>query len=118
PQKPGSWPKLLHKQTDVTVDILPEGERPGTPSRPAPTKLPHPGTIGAAGPALRYITLPALIELKLAAGRARDESDVIELIRANPEQIKSVRNHLELVHSDYATLFDRLVDRAREQQDH
>src|SRR6476646_3024082 len=37
PQQPGRWPKLVHKQTGVAVDILPEGERPGTPARPAPT---------------------------------------------------------------------------------
>jgi hypothetical protein len=118
PPAPGRWPKLVHKQTGVTVDILPEGERPGTPARPAPTKLPHPSTIGGSGTKLRYISLPALIELKLAAGRARDESDVIELLRANPNQIDAVRNHLVQVHDDYVVSFDRLVQRAREQQDH
>ena len=70
PTQPGRWPKLVHRETGVTVDILPEGERPGTPSHPAPTTLPHPLSIGAGGRKLRYITLPALIELKLgAAGR-------------------------------------------------
>ena len=70
PQQPGRWPKLVHKDTGVTVDILPEGQRPGTPSKPAPTTLGHPSTMGGAPSILRYITLPPLIELKLAAGRA------------------------------------------------
>jgi hypothetical protein len=117
PQQPGRWPKLVHKETGIKVDILPEGERPGTASKPAPTTLPHPSALGASGVALRYITLPALIELKLAAGRARDESDIIELMRANPEQVEVVRKHLASAHADYAAEFDRLVERAREQRD-
>jgi hypothetical protein len=91
PQLPGRWPKLIHRETGIKVDIRPEGERPGTASNPAPTTLPHPSALGASGAALRYITLPALVELKLAAGRARDESDVIELMRANPDQADAVR---------------------------
>jgi hypothetical protein len=117
PQQPGRWPKLLHKETGIKVDILPEGERPGTASKPAPTTLRHPSALGASGLALRYISLPALIELKIAAGRARDESDVIELIRANPDQVDAIRRHLGGVHADYVVQFDRLVERARDQRD-
>ena len=51
PQPKGRWPTVLHKDTEVTVDILPEGARPGTASNPAPTTIPHPSLIGAiAGP--------------------------------------------------------------------
>lgn len=97
------------------MDILPEGERRGTPSRPAPTTLPHPSALGATGSQLRSITLPALIQLKLAAGRARDDGDVVELLRANPQRVDEIRRHLETVHADYVAAFDRLVERAREQ---
>jgi len=117
PRRPGRWPKLMHKDTGVQVDILPEGERPGTVAKPAPTALPHPRVLGAAGQQLRYIALPGLIHLKLAAGRARDESDVVELLRANPGQVQAIRQHLASVHTDYVAAFDRLADRAREQQD-
>src|SRR5581483_5507173 len=72
PTRPGRWPKLLHKDTGVQVDILPEGQRPGTAARPAPTLIPHPARMGAVSGILRYITLPSLVELKIAAGRARD----------------------------------------------
>jgi hypothetical protein len=115
--QPGRWPKLRHKDTNIQVDILPEGARPGTVSKPAPTTIPHPLTLGANGPALRYINLPSLIELKLAAGRARDESDVVELVRVNPKQIDAIRKHLTTVHADYVRAFDQLVKRAREQGD-
>ena len=117
PRQPGRWPKLMHKSTGVRVDILPEGERPGTPARPAPTTLPHPAALGAAGDKLRYISLPGLILLKLAAGRARDEADVVELMRANPNDAQAIRTHLASVHADYVAAFDRLLARAREQQD-
>ena len=113
----GWWPKVLHKETGIQVDILPEGKRPGTPSRPAPTTLPHPGALGAAGAGLRYITLPALVQLKLAAGRARDESDVVELIRVNPAEVPKIRDHLATVHADYVAAFDRLTQRAADQRD-
>ena len=116
-QLPGRWPKLLHKETGIEVDILPEGERPGTAERPAPTTIRHPALMGAAGAILRYITLPALIELKLAAGRVRDQADVIELVRANEDQVEDLHRHLTAIHSDYAVQFDQLVEQARKQED-
>jgi len=117
PQPEGRWPKVRHKETGVKVDILPEGGRPGTASRPAPTVIAHPTSLGAKGVQLGYILLPSLIELKLAAGRGRDESDVIELVRTNLDQVEAIRAHLATAHPDYVAAFDRLVERAREQRD-
>jgi hypothetical protein len=112
---PGRRPKVLHKDTGIQVDILPEGARPGTANNPAPTTIPHPSRMGASGTELRYIDLPSLIELKIAAGRARDESDVVEFVRANGDRVEALRQHLAGVHRDYLAAFDRLVGRAREQ---
>src|SRR5437762_3135204 len=39
PQPEGRWPKVRQKETDVKVNILPEGARPGTAARPAPTVI-------------------------------------------------------------------------------
>lgn len=117
PTRPGRWPKLLHKDIGIEVDILPEGGRPGTASQPAPTTIPHPSTLGAEGERLRYLRLEALIELKLAAGRARDKSDVVELLRANPGQVEAIRRHLESVHADYIAAFDRVAQAAREEDE-
>jgi hypothetical protein len=117
PTLPSRWPKLLHKDIGIEVDVLPEGGRPGTASRPAPTTIPHPSALGAEGEQLRYLTLEALVELKLAAGRARDESDVVELLRAKPERMEAIRRHLESVHADYVAAFDRLAQKAREQDE-
>jgi hypothetical protein len=117
PRQAGRWPKLRHEESDVHVDILPEGATPGTPSRPAPTTIPHPSRLGARGPRLTYINLAGLVELKLAAGRARDDSDVVELLRANPESVASLREHLRQVESSYAARFDQFWARASEQTD-
>lgn len=116
-QPEGRWPKLRHKDTEVWVDVLPEGGRPGTATRLAPTTIPHPDILGASGTTLRYINLPSLIELKLAAGRPRDEGDVTEVLRANMDKASAIREHLASVHSTYVERFDYLLERAREQQD-
>jgi hypothetical protein len=115
PVLPGRWSKLRHRETNIEVVILPEGGRPGTATKPAPTTVPAPTRMGAAGTALKYINLPSLIELKLAAGRARDESDIVELVRFNPDQVGTIAQHLASVHPDYVAEFDALVQKAREQ---
>jgi hypothetical protein len=105
----GRWPKLLHRETGIEVDIIPEGGRPGTAARPAPTTISHPNTMGAVRASLRYISLPALVELKLAAGRLRDEADVVELARENRDRLAELREHLAAVHPRYALRFDELL---------
>ena len=91
PLVPGRWPKLRHKETGIEVDLLPEGGRPRHEFAPGADDDSASQGSGAAGHTLQYIRLPALIELKLAAGRARDDSDVVELIRANPDQVAAMR---------------------------
>lgn len=117
PQVPGRWPKVLHKETGVKVDILPEGQRPGVASKLAPTTIRPPGQMGASGFSLQYISLPALFELKIAAGREQDQADVIALLRANPDQVGSIRQHLQSIHPHYVEELDRLIERAREQEE-
>ena len=110
----GNWPKLVHRETGIEVDILTEGGRPGTAARPAPTTIPHPRTMGAISGKLAYISFPALVELKLAAGRLRDDADIEELIRENPELVDEVAIHLDKVHPDYARRFAELIQRSKE----
>lgn len=114
----GRWPKLMHRETGIQVDILPEGGRPGTAAKPAPTTIPAPATLGAVSGALSYIPLASLIELKLAAGRLRDEADVVELARENRSQRNEVRRHLAAVHPQYAKRFDELAAEVDETMEH
>jgi hypothetical protein len=114
PQQPGRWPKMMHRDTKVDVDILPEGARPGMASKPAPTTIPNPSAMGAVGERLHYLRLESLVELKLAAGRPQDQADVVALIRANASRVKAVRDHLGGIHADYVAAFDRFVETAHE----
>jgi hypothetical protein len=111
------WPKVYHREADITVDILSEGARPGTKGDPAPTLIRHPNEMGAIQGRLGYISLPALVELKIAAWRGRDESDVIELVRANPDRVDEIRDHLRTIHSNYVARFDAAAQRASNQSD-
>jgi hypothetical protein len=117
PRSAGMWPRLRHKESDVQVDLLPEGATPGTAAQPAPTTIPHPDRLGGRAGQLKYIDLAGLVELKLAAGRARDDSDVVELILANTDQLDAVRRHLAAVHKSYIARFDELRARANRQTD-
>src|SRR5262249_25660485 len=117
PQPEGRWPKVRHKETDIRVDIMPEAARPGVAAKLAPTTIRHPLAMGGQGAALVYISLPALIELKIAAGRIGGEHDVVELIRANPDQVDAIRQHLATIHVDYVNVFDELLGRATTQED-
>jgi hypothetical protein len=116
-QPEGRWPKLLHKESGIQVDILPEGGRPGSSSQPAPTTIPHPKEMGAAVGKLEYLSLSALIELKLAAGRSRDEADVVELIRSNPAKETEILEHLASIHPEYAARFQALASKARDEEE-
>jgi len=108
-QQPGRWPKLTHKETGIEVDVLPEGGRPGTQLHPALTTIPHPNAMGAVRGSLKYMSLIRLVELKLAAGRLRDEADVLELARENRDRLDELRQHLAAVHPQYAKRFDELL---------
>ena len=46
---------------------------------------------------------------KLAAGRLRDEADVVELARGNRDKWDDVRKHLQTVYPQYAKRFDELL---------
>lgn len=105
----GRWRKLQHRDTGIDVDILPEGGRPGIATRPAPTTIAHPREMGAARGMLKYISLQSLIELKLAAGRLRDEADVVELARENLQRLDEIRDHLRQVHPQYLRRFEELL---------
>jgi hypothetical protein len=117
PRRRGQRPKLLHKETGVKVDVVPEGGRPGTATRPAPTTIPSLKAMGARGSILRYMSLHSLVELKLAAGREKDKADMVVLLRANKRQIPALRQHLATVHRQYVSTFEELVRSAREQED-
>ncbi|MDQ2732666.1 MAG: nucleotidyltransferase family protein [Armatimonadota bacterium] len=70
----------------VKIEFLTTGEYPGDGKR-KPVSFPDPKTVSFDADGVRYINLEKLVELKLAsgmtnAGRLRDLSDVMQLIKA------------------------------------
>lgn len=115
----GCWPKLVHRETLIDVDLLPEGGIPGTPSRPAPIAIKHPSFYEAYEDSLEYISLSGLIELKLGASRAKDIADIVELIksqRAHHDSWQHVATHLADTHASYSQRFRELMEQAQEEE--
>ena len=72
-------------RTGVRIEFVVAGGFPGD-GKPKPVAFPDPAAASTEIDRVRYVTLPALIELKLASGmtnpaRVRDLGDVQELIR-------------------------------------
>lgn len=70
--------RLRHEPTGVRVDVLREGDTLVGP-RPAPP-LPGPGALPGAATDPQVVALPALLDLKLDAGRRQDLTDVVKLL--------------------------------------
>jgi hypothetical protein len=82
---PGALRAFRDTDTGVRIKFLVTGEFPGD-GRPKPVSFPDPLACSAETGGIRFLTLPQLIELKLASGmtapdRLRDLADVQELIR-------------------------------------
>lgn len=70
--------RITHDATGVRVDLLVEGEklpRPGAGSYPSPAALESSPRDSA------IVSLPALVTLKLRAGRHQDGADVVALLK-------------------------------------
>jgi hypothetical protein len=77
--------QLRDTSSSVRIEFLVTGQFPGD-GRPKPVAFPDPRAAASEIDGIRYLTLPNLIELKLASGmtnpgRLKDLADVQELIR-------------------------------------
>ncbi len=76
---------LRDAESGVRIEFLVSGDYPGD-DKPKPVAFPEPGPTSVEKDGIHWLTLSALIELKLASGmtnpaRLKDLSDVQELIR-------------------------------------
>lgn len=77
---------ILDRTTGVRIDFLATGKFPGN-GRPQPYRFPDPTEVGVRIDGISFVTLPTVINLKLAAGITggihclRHWSDVIEAIK-------------------------------------
>jgi hypothetical protein len=77
---------LRDTETGVKIEFLTTGDYPGD-GKPKPVSFPDPQHVSFEADGISYVNLPTLVELKLAsgmtnAGRLKDLSDVLELIKA------------------------------------
>jgi hypothetical protein len=83
----GSQKKLRDTETGIEIEFITTGEFPGD-GKPKPVRFPDPKDVAEEREGIRVISLPKLIELKLASGlsaehrRLRDLADVQDLIIA------------------------------------
>jgi hypothetical protein len=76
---------LRDTDSGVRIEFLVAGEFPGD-GKPKPVAFPDPAGVGVEIDGIRFLSLPTLVELKLASGmtnlsRLKDLADVIELIK-------------------------------------
>jgi hypothetical protein len=74
--------RFVEKKSGVTVDCLVTGRFPGS-GKPGPIAFPDPEAASEEIDKIRVITLPHLIQLKLAARRHKDFGDVVFLIQVH-----------------------------------
>jgi hypothetical protein len=74
--------RFLDRRYKVTFDILVAGMFPGS-GRPGPIAFPDPAEVSETIQDMQVVSLPVLVQLKLAARRHKDFGDVVDLIRAN-----------------------------------
>ena len=76
---------LRDAESGVRIEFLASGDYPGD-GRPKPVAFPEPQSTSVEKDGIRWLTLPALIEMKLVSGmtnpaRLKDLADVQELVR-------------------------------------
>ena len=78
--------QLRDAETGVRIEFLVTGGYPGD-GKPKPVAFPDPATVGVDRDGITYLSLPSLVELKLASGmtggaaRLKDLGDVVELMK-------------------------------------
>ena len=74
--------RFVEKRSQISVDFLVTGRFPGS-GKPGPIAFPQPEEVSQKIKNANVVTLPQLIQLKLAARRHQDFGDVVLLIRVH-----------------------------------
>jgi hypothetical protein len=87
-------------ESGVTVDCLVTGRYPGS-GEPGPVAFPDPAAVSQEIDKIQVLTLPQLVQLKLAARRYYDFGDVVFLIRAKNLDESFLSQLHPSVHQDF-----------------
>ena len=107
---------LRDTDTKVKIEFLVTGQFPGD-GKPKPVAFPDPALAAVEKDGIKYLSLPALVELKLASGmtnplRLKDIADVMELIKLARTPRQLADQLAPFVREKYLELWD-LIDQAR-----
>ena len=92
--------RFVERQSGVMVDCLITGRYPGT-GQPGPIAFPDPAEAGQDIEKVRVLSLPQLVQLKLAARRHYDFGDVVFLIRVHKLDESFLRQLHPSLHQDF-----------------
>ena len=101
---------LRDAESGVRIEFLVTGDFPGD-GKPKPVSFPDPDAVTVEENGIRWLSLPALVELKLASGmtnpgRLKDLADVQELIQALPLSADFGEQLQPFVRDKYAELWE------------
>jgi len=74
--------RFCERKSSILLDILVTGKYPGS-GKPGPFAFPDPAKASQETKHIKVLTLPHLVQLKLAARRYYDFGDVVQLIRVH-----------------------------------
>ena len=108
---------LRDAATGVRIEFLITGHFPGD-GKPKPVAFPDPRAAGVEIDGVRYVSLPLLVELKLAsgmssAGRLKDLADVQELVRTLNLPIEFAEQLNPYVQAKFAELWNGVREEER-----
>jgi hypothetical protein len=106
-QVPGRSRRFVERQSQVAVDILVTGRYPGR-RKTGPFPFPHPDEASEEIERQKVVTLPQLIQLKLAAQRYSDFGDVVFLIRVHDLDESFLEKLHPAVHQDYIECLEEM----------
>mgnify|MGYP007073207708 CR=1 FL=1 len=100
---------LRDTDTKVRIDFLVTGQYPGR-GEPDAIAFPIPMDVSTTLHGIRVVTIPRLVELKIASGRRKDLADVQELIRVIELSREFATQLHPKVQDTYTELWDELQD--------
>jgi hypothetical protein len=104
---PGRSRRFVDRQNGINIDILVTGHFPGR-GGPGPFPFPDPTEASEEKKNVRVLTLPQLIQLKLAARRYYDFGDVVFLIRVHNLDESFLEKLHSSVHQDYIECLEEM----------
>jgi hypothetical protein len=116
-QVPGRLRRFVERKSGVGVDILVTGHYPGR-GGVKPFAFPHPDEASELIEQTKVVTLPQLVQLKLAAGRYYDFGDVTFLIRVHNLDESFLSQIHPAVHQDYRACLDEAREEKRRDEEY